>query len=112
MKRQRRTRGKRDSFHSARPFEFPARNAGKNPKAIRLRAEPSGDTPLYQEIAVRVLRGSKAIADIVIGLDSEGNLRVVCMANTEGDGDHAITVFPELPAAEMVRYGVREATCR
>lgn len=103
MKTERRTRSARSSFDSGKPFEFPAANAGKNPKAIRLRAGPSGDGAAYREIAVRAFRGSKAIADILVGLDASGNLRVVCTANGEGDGNHALTIFPELPATEMVR---------
>lgn len=97
------TRRRTDSFSSANAFEYPARNAGKNPKAIRLRAEPSGDGAHYREIAVRALRGEKAIADILVGLDAHGNLRVVCTANGEGDGDHAVALFPESPTEEMVK---------
>jgi hypothetical protein len=46
------------------------------------------------------------IADILVGLDTHGNLRVVCTANGEGDGDHAVAFFPELPADEMVKRTV------
>lgn len=98
--------GRTDSFHTAKAFEFAARNGGKNPKAVRLRAEPSGDGNNYREIAVRAFRGTKPIADMVLGLDAHGNLRVVCTANGEGDGDHAVALFPELPAGEMVRRTV------
>jgi hypothetical protein len=94
------------SFHTAKAFEFAARNGGKNPKAVRLRAEPSGDGNDYREIAVRAFRGTEALADLVVGLDVHGNLRVVCTANGEGDGDHAVALFPELPAREMVRRTV------
>ena len=87
-------------------FEFAARNGGKNPKAVWLRAEPSGDGNDYREIAVRAFRGTEAIADLVVGLDVHGNLRVVCTANGEGNGDHAVALFPELPAREMVRRTV------
>lgn len=106
MSRQTPTRTRTDAFNSAKAFEFPARNAGKNPKAIRLRAEPSGDGSSYREIAVRAFRGSEVIADILVGLDTHGNLRVVCTANGEGDGDHAVAFFPELPADEMVKRTV------
>ena len=98
--------GRKSSFDTANAFEFAAKNGGKNPKALRLRAEPSGDSNDYQEIAVRAFRGPEAIADIVVGLDAHGNLRVVCTANGEGDGDHAVALFPELPAGEMVRRTV------
>jgi hypothetical protein len=99
-------RGGKGGFHTAKAFEFAARNGGKNPKAVRLRAEPSGDGSDYREIAVRAFRGSEAIADMVVGLDAHGNLRVVCTADGEGDGDHAVALFPELPAGEMVRRTV------
>ena len=98
--------GRKGSFHTAKAFEFAARNGGKNPKAVRLRAEPSGDGNDYREIAVRAFRGTEALADLVVGLDVHGNLRVVCTANGEGDGDHAAALFPELPAREMVRRTV------
>jgi hypothetical protein len=99
-------RGGKGGFHTAKAFEFAARNGGKNPKAVRLRTEPSGDGNDYREIAVRAFRGSEAIADMVVGLDAHGNLRVVCTADGEGDGDHAVALFPELPAGEMVRRTV------
>ena len=97
---------RKGSFHTAKAFEFAARNGGKNPKAVWLRAEPSGDGNDYREIAVRAFRGTEAIADLVVGLDVHGNLRVVCTANGDGDGDHAVALFPELPAREMVRRTV------
>jgi len=103
---RKRTRGRIDKFRSAKAFEFAVKNGGQNPKAIKLRAEPSGEGTSYQEIAVRAFRGSEAIADIVVGLDTHGNLRLVCTANGEGNGDHAITLFPELPVDQMVKRAV------
>jgi hypothetical protein len=76
-------------------FEFPAQNAGNNPKGIVLRAEPTGDSSIYQEIAVRAFRKGKAIADILVGLDQNGNLRVLVTADGDGNGDHAFAVYPE-----------------
>jgi hypothetical protein len=99
-------KAREDGFHGARAFEFAARNGGANPRAVRLRAEPSGDGNNYQEIAVRAFRGRAAIADLVVGLDSHGNLRVVCTAGGQGNGDHAVALFPELPASEMVKHTV------
>ena len=60
---------RKGSFHTAKAFEFAARNGGKNPKAVRLHAEPSGDGNDYREIAVRAFRGTEALADLVVGLD-------------------------------------------
>ena len=61
---------------------------------------------LVAGFAIRAFRGSNAIADILVGLDIHGNLRVICTSNGEGDGDHAIALFPELPADEMVKRTV------
>lgn len=106
MSRQTPTRTRSDAFNSAKAFEFPARNASKNPKAIRLRAEPSGDGTNYREIVVRAFRGWKAVADILVGLDAQGNLRVVCTADGKGDDEHVVALFPELPAEEMVKHTI------
>lgn len=98
--------GERNGFHDAKAFEFSARNDGKNPRAVRLRAEPSGDGGNYREIAIRVFRRRRAIADLVVGLDAHGNLRVVCTAGGQGDGDHVLALFPELPVQKMVKRAV------
>lgn len=103
MSKTTRCQSPRAAFHSAKAFEFPAATSRANPTKIRLRAEPSGDGRDYREIAVRAWRGRKAIADILVGLDQQGNLRLVCTANGEGDGNHAIAVFPELPPEKMVK---------
>jgi hypothetical protein len=87
-------------------LNLPPGTAARIPKPSGWRAEPSGDGNDYREIAVRAFRGSEAIADMVVGLDAHGNLRVVCTADGEGDGDHAVALFPELPAGEMVRRTV------
>jgi hypothetical protein len=98
MKSEEKTRTKKpDAFQHSKPFEFPARNAGKNPKGIMLRAEPTGDPGNYQEIAFRAFRKAKATADFLVGLDQGGNLRVLITADGDGDGDHAIAVYPEKP---------------
>ncbi len=99
-------RGGQTDFHTAKASEFFARNGGRNPQAIRLRAEPSGDGENYQEIAIRAFRGRDAIADLVVGPNSDGNLRVVCTADGRGDGDRAVALFPGLAAGQMVLRAV------
>jgi len=101
MKPKGKTRSKNsDAFRRSNPFEFSARNAGKNPKGIVLRSEPAGDPAIYQEIAVRAFRKGKAVADILVGLDHDGNLRVLVTADGDGDGDHATAVYPEKAIGE------------
>jgi len=72
-------------------------NNAKNSKGIVPRAEPSGDAGSYQEIAVRAFRKGKTIAYILVGLDRCGNLHVLVTANGDGDGEHAVAVYPEKP---------------
>ena len=79
---------------------------GEPESAVEERSEPSREGNDYREVAVRAFRGAEAIAGRVVGLDAQGNLRVVCTANGEGDRDHAVALFPELPAGEMVRRAV------
>ena len=89
-----------DPFRRSKPFAFSARNAENDPKAIMLRAEPTGDPGIYQEIAVRAFCKERAIADILVGLDQEGNLRVLVTADGDGNADHALAVYPEKPIGE------------
>jgi len=95
-------KAKENAFRGNVAFEFPALNGGKNPKRIVLRAEPSGDRGIYQEIAVRALRNGKAIGDVLVGLDDKGNLRVLVTADGDGDADHALALFPERGVADTV----------
>lgn len=95
-------KAKKNAFRETVAFEFPALNGGKNLKGIVLRAEPTGDRGIYQEIAVRARRNGKAIGDVLVGLDDKGNLRVLVTADGDGESDHALALFPERGAADMV----------
>lgn len=93
---------KAGAFSGNLAFEFPAMNGAKNPKEITLRAEPTGDRGIYQEIAVRAFRDGKAIGDVLVGLDAKGDLRVLVTADSDGDSDHALALYPERTAEDMV----------
>ena len=76
-----------------------AMHQGKNPKDLWLTAESSGDPGIYHEMRISAEnREGECIADIMVGLDEHGELRVLITANGDGDGDHAIAVFPERAA--------------
>ena len=93
---------KEETFRGNNSIEFPAMNGGKNPKGITLRAEPTGDRGIYQEMAVRAFQDGKAIGDVLVGLDAKGDLRVLVTADGDGDSDHALALYPERTAENMV----------
>lgn len=82
------------TFREAKAFTFPALHHGRNLKKIRLSAEPAGDPDLYQEICVAAFRGKKCIADILIGLNAKGELRVLISGENYPD-EHALAVYPQ-----------------
>lgn len=98
------TRNKTPAFSNAQPLCFKAYHEGKNPKGIMLRAEPSGTKNQYQEIAINASIGNQIIADILIGLDEKGNLRILCTADSHVD-EHAISIFPETSTKKMIKKG-------
>lgn len=91
-------------FDSRGSFSFPAMHTGENPQNIILKAETSGDAGIYQEIAVAAFIKDECIADILVGLNNKGELRVILTANGEGDGDKRIAVYPQRPEAAAVEH--------
>jgi len=62
-----------------------------------------GGDPDYQEIIVSAFnKEGQCIADVVIGLDPEMELRVATTSDGFGDGDKNIVVFPLRPAEQGV----------
>jgi hypothetical protein len=75
---------------------------GENPQGIRLEAEETGDPGVYQEIRIGAFVREDCIADVLVGLNGEGELRVLITTDRDGDGDHEIAVYPERPRHEAV----------
>lgn len=89
-------------FKAISPVEFTALHSGQNPNQIRIRVERRGDAGIYHEVAIRGLKLGKAMADVLVGLNEKGELRVLVTSDGDGDGDHAIAVYPERPRGQMV----------
>jgi hypothetical protein len=53
-------------------------------------------------MAVRAFQDGKAIGDVLVGLDAKGDLRVLVTADGDGDSDHALALYPERTAENMV----------
>ena len=90
------------AYKHSRRIEFPALHQSHNPQGIVLRAERTGDAGIYQEISVQALKAGKPVADILVGLDEHGELRVLITSDGDGESDHAIAVYPSRPKNKMV----------
>ncbi len=89
-------------FKKVKPAEFNPLHSRQNPNNLRLRIERTGDPGIYHEVAVRGFKDGKPIADILVGLNEQGELRVLITSDGDGESDHAIAVFPQKPREQMV----------
>lgn len=88
--------------HKNETIRVVAMNDGRNPQGIVLEADESGDRGIYNEIRVSALKGEDCVADILVGLDEKGQVRVLVTTGNEGDGDHAVAVYPQSPHSYAV----------
>ena len=76
---------------------------GENPENVKLVAEVPGDPGIYQEISVSAFKGNKCIADVIVGINEDGEVRVLITIDGDGDGDKEIAVYPERPRDQAVK---------
>lgn len=76
-------------------FEVYALHGGTNPREIMLEASTAGDPGVFHEINVSAHIGERCIADIVIGIDESGEVRILSTVCGHGENDHTIAVYPE-----------------
>lgn len=86
----------------SKPLRIKALYDGKNPRNIFLEAEETGDPDIYQEIRVGAFKSRDCVADILVGLNDRGEVRVLITTEGEGDGDPAIAVYPERSLREAI----------
>ena len=91
-------------FNSRSVISFPAKHSGWNPQNIKLTAEATGEAGIFQEMAVSAFVDNDRIADVLVGLDEAGELRVLITANGEGDGDKRVAVYPQRPENKSVEH--------
>jgi hypothetical protein len=72
-----------------------AMNEGKNPRGIVLEFEETGDPGIYQEQRISAMKGEECVADVLVQVDKDGEVRVLITSGGEGDGDHSIAIYPE-----------------
>jgi len=70
-------------------------NGGANPQGLKVEASYTGDPGIYDEVSVSVFdRSGLCVGDVIVGLSSDGELRVAITANSAGDDNHPISVYP------------------
>jgi hypothetical protein len=89
-------------YEEAKGFQFPAMHMGNNPQSITLCAVPSGDLGIYQEISVTSAIGDKCIGNVLIGLNEEGELRVLVTTGGDGDEEPQWAIFPQRPSSKSI----------
>lgn len=79
-----------------------AMHSGLNPQGVRLEGSLTGDPGIYQEMRISAFKGEECIGDVLVGLDENGELRVMVTADGDGDDEHQVHVFPQRPAEDAV----------
>lgn len=68
----------------------------------------TGDAGVYDEARVSIVNATgECVADLVVGLDTSGELRVLATANSDGDGDHPIAIYPLRGIVDAVTIDAR-----
>jgi len=82
----------------------PLRYQGNNPQEIRVEAEveynPGEGGRDYQELRISFFKGvdsKQCVADVFIGLNEHGEIRILTTTNGEGEGDHSLAIYPLRP---------------
>lgn len=71
---------------------------GENPHGVTAEAVVTGQGDAFREIRVSAFAGDgHCIGDVLVGLNEQGELRALVTTDGDGDGDHAIAVYPERP---------------
>lgn len=79
------------------------RHAAANPQGLVAEFGQTGDSGIYDEVRVSVLRpDGLCIGDVLVGLNEKGELRVLVTANADGDGEHPIAIYPQRPLDSAV----------
>ncbi len=90
--------------------KFPLyRHDGENPNGFVAEAmrtgdyEPSSGQSIYEEVRISVFaaKSDECVADLLVGLDDKGELRVLLSADGYGD-EHAIAHYPMRPAGQTI----------
>jgi hypothetical protein len=78
----------------------------RNPLGITADANVEENKPDYREIRIGCYRNGHCIADIFVGLCDTNEIRVLITADSEGDSDHQIAVYPMRKVSEAVDFNV------
>jgi len=95
---------------------FPLMNNGSNPHGYTADVFRSGDTGIYNEVRVGVYRTcditlmevktdpiKMCVADVLVGLDDSGELRVLVTTGNNGDDGRQFAINPTLKAEDAIQ---------
>lgn len=79
---------------------------GKNPKGVKFEIDQFEHRELFNEIdvsAFKELGGREVcIANIIIGINDNGEVRIISTDGADGDNDKHIAIYPERPEGQSV----------
>ncbi len=71
------------------------RNGGSNPNGYTAEATYTGDPGIYDELRISIFdREDDCVGDVLVGLTTEGEPRVLVTTGNAGDGDHNVSIYP------------------
>jgi hypothetical protein len=83
-----------------KPFEtkeitrFKLLHDGNNSAGYSAEASRTGDAGIYEEVRISIFHEDDCVADVLAGLSSDGEPRILVTHGGDGDGDHRIAVYP------------------
>lgn len=83
--------------------EFTLLNDGSNPHGYRACAAQSGDRGIYEEVRIGVFHpDGHCVGDVLVGLTSDGEPRVMLTSNGNGDDEPSHAFYPMRDAARAI----------
>lgn len=74
---------------------FRLMHSGTNPHHYEAEAARTGDAGVYEEVRISVFdRNASCVADALVGLTEDGEVRVLVTTDGNGDNEHQIAIFP------------------
>lgn len=82
---------------------FRLMHSGMNPHRYEAEASRTGDAGIYEEVRISVFdRYANCVADTLVGLTENGEVRVLVTADGDGNNEHRIAIYPTRRADDAI----------
>lgn len=82
---------------------FRLMHSGMNPHQYEVEASRTGDAGIYEEVRISVFdRYANCVADTLVGLTENGEVRVLVTADGDGNNEHRIAIYPTRRADDAI----------